>query len=52
MGIGADLRHGQESFFFSDLRKSTKKKAERHVLALYPHLSVPVDSTCAPDAGS
>lgn len=48
---GADLWHGQEgNTFFQALEKG--KKAQREILALYPHLYVPVDSTCAPDAGS
>lgn len=29
-----------------------KREREREVLALHPRLSVPVDGTCAPDAGS
>ncbi|KAK5871143.1 hypothetical protein PBY51_004039 [Eleginops maclovinus] len=28
------------------------ERGERDILALYPRLSVPVDGTCAPDAGS
>lgn len=33
-------------------REERERKIEREVLALYPRLSVPVDGTCAPDAGS